>query len=60
MVTREVVVVERVFLKWTDVFRLGDKEALLIVIRFIWKSGDEMRLRIANCECELRIANCEF
>ena len=35
MVTREVVVVERVFLKWMDVFRLGDKEALLIVIRFM-------------------------
>ena len=30
---------------------------------FLWKSGDEMRMRIANCEllianCELLIANC--
>ena len=30
MVTWEVVVVERAFLKWTDVSRLCDKEALLI------------------------------
>ena len=42
MVTREVGVVERAFLKWTDVVRLWDKEALLIVIRcmripeFVW------------------------
>ena len=27
--------VERAFLKWTDVLRIWDKEALLIVIRFM-------------------------
>ena len=26
----------------------------------LWKSGDEMRMRIANCELRLRIANCEL
>ena len=39
MVTREVGVVERAFLKWTDVVRLCDKEALLRVIRFHVYSG---------------------
>ena len=35
MVTREVGVVERAFLKWEDVSRVCDKEALLIVNRFM-------------------------
>ena len=37
--TREIKIIERAFLKWADVSRLCDKEALLIVIRFMCIPG---------------------